>query len=88
VRVKVTCPRSESLCRITVRIRNSAGSTLGSTRRFSLAGGKSRTLRVGISRRARALLRLRHRLAIRLVVRATDAAGNSKTLTKRLALKG
>jgi hypothetical protein len=53
---------------------------------FRIAGGQTRTVRVRISKRGRALVRRKRRLAVRALVTGIDKTGNRKRIAKRLTL--
>jgi Calx-beta domain-containing protein len=85
VLVTISCPTQSGRCdgRLTVFSRPSKRSRIKALRKerrlgrqsFTLAGGDSRTLRIALSRRDRALLRRAGRMRVRLYVVTTDSAG-------------
>jgi hypothetical protein len=87
VLVTLSCPRQTSRCsgRLTLFSRphkRSKIKALRSERRlgrhsFNLAGGRSKTLRIALSQRDRALLRRAGRMNVRAYVVTTDSAGRS-----------
>jgi hypothetical protein len=89
VRVRVACPASETVCRLKVTLRgiNSplAGRSLGVSR-TTLAGGESALVRIALAKPAKKTLVKRGSLAARVVVQASDAAGNSSFSTARMKI--
>ena len=87
VLVTISCPAQSGSCsgRMTLFSRPTKRSKIKALRKerrlgresFSLAGGSSRTLRIVLSRRNRALLRRAGRMPVRLYVMTTDSAGQS-----------
>jgi hypothetical protein len=85
VLVTISCPTQSGSCdgRLTIFSRPSKRSSIKALRkerrlgrqRFTLTGGHSRTLRIALSRRDRALLRRAGRMRVRLYVVTTDSAG-------------
>jgi hypothetical protein len=84
VRLRITCPRRERICRVYLRLRR-RGVTVARGR-FRVAGGKTRT--VSLLLKASLRRRLAHSGAVRVVVigAARDAAGNRATFSARLRL--
>jgi hypothetical protein len=84
VRLRVTCPRRERICRVYLRLRR-RGVTVARGR-FRVAGGKTRT--VSLRLKASLRRRLAQSGAVRVVVigAARDAAGNRATFSARLRL--
>jgi hypothetical protein len=90
VRISLRCPLAETLgCRGTVRLETIGKRRLrlGATS-FRIGGGQARAVSIHLTRRARALVRRRHRLTVRALVSARDAAGNRGRTVKRLKLSG
>ncbi len=100
VRVRLSCPAVEKAgCRGTVTLRTVrrfpvVGGRKGKRRvvtlgraRFVIRAGTRRNVSIRLSRRNRARVRHAHRLQVRVVVRATDPAGNVGITTKRLPLR-
>lgn len=87
VLVTVSCPRSAGRCngRMTLFSRPAKRSKITALRRerrlgrrsFKLAGGATRTLRIALSRRDRALLRRAGRISVRVYVLTTDSGGRT-----------
>ncbi len=78
VAVTLTCPATETTCRIGVRLRGAgplAGKVLGSGN-ATLAGGRSTTLRIALSKAGKARVRRTGAIRTTVVVSATDGAGN------------
>lgn len=78
VAVTLTCPATETTCRIGVRLRGTgplAGKVLGSGN-ATLAGGRSTTLRIALSKAGKARVRRTGAIRTTVVVSATDGAGN------------
>jgi hypothetical protein len=97
VSISLGCPLAEALgCRGRVRLvrvppqgaagRASAPLRLGSAP-FRIGGGQTKAVVVRLTRRARALLRARRALRVRVVAWAVDAAGNDRESVRRLALR-
>ena len=82
--VRVTGPAGED-AQVTVKLRRK-GKLLGS-KTISLDAGESKLVRVKLSRKTFALLKLRDRLQVKAIVTAEDAAGNSRERTVALTLK-
>ena len=86
--VKVTCPAGESSCdgRITLK-RN--GKAVGSIA-TKLVGGQTKTYRIALKRSTRIALAKDgdKTLAVKVIVTAQDAAGNTAKTTKSTTLKG
>jgi hypothetical protein len=84
VRLRITCPRGERICRVYLRLRR-RGATVARGR-FRVAGGKTRT--VSLRLKASLRRRLAHSGAVRVVIigAARDAAGNRATFSTRLQL--
>ena len=82
--IVVSCPPTESACRIAVRLRHERR-TAGSAK-VTLAGGRSRTLRVRLDARTQRSLRRSRTVRLRCEVTGTDAAGNrsKRTISVRL----
>jgi hypothetical protein len=83
--IRVSCPRGELFCAGLARL--SSGSRRLGTKAFSVAGGRSKTVRLRISKSGRRLLRTRRRLSSTLRIRVNDAAGNAKTLRRTISLR-
>jgi hypothetical protein len=87
VLVTISCPPQSGSCsgRLTLFSRPTKRSKIKALRRerrlgresFSLAGGDSRTLRIALSRRDKALLRRAGRMPVRLYVVTSDSSGQS-----------
>jgi Ca2+-binding RTX toxin-like protein len=82
--VRVTGPANEDST-VTVKLRRK-GKLLGS-KTVDLDAGESKLVKVRLSRKAFALLKLRDRLQVKVVVTAEDAAGNSRKRTLEITLK-
>jgi hypothetical protein len=86
VRIALACPLAETLgCHGTVAIQTAGLVTLGSAR-FVIGGGRTRVVKVRVSRRGRALVRRLHRVRVRVLVTGLDVLGNRKTEVVRLGL--
>jgi hypothetical protein len=68
--------------KLTVRGKRVARKTL------ALSGGATQTFRLRLSKAARNALAKRSRLAAKAVITAEDAAGNRRTTTRRVTLRG
>ncbi len=97
VSLSLGCPLAETLgCRGRVRLvrvpprgavgRASTPLRLGSAR-FRIGGGQTKVVLIRLTPRARALLRARRALRVRVVARAVDAAGNARETGRRLPLR-
>jgi Ca2+-binding RTX toxin-like protein len=86
-RVRVTCPAGETVCNGRIKIVR-RGKVVGSAA-IKLAGGQTKTVDVALARRTRVALAKapRGKLAVKVRIRATDAAGNTGKVVKRLALQ-
>jgi hypothetical protein len=60
--------------------------TLGAKSFAPIAGGKSKVVAIKVSRKSRKQIAQRGKLAVKVVVRAKDAAGNSRTTTRTIAV--
>lgn len=83
--IVVSCPRTESSCRISVLLRRGPR-TIGSAK-VTLAGGRSRTLRVRLDARTQRRLRTSRVLRVRCQVTGVDAAGNRSKRTVSVRLR-
>ncbi len=54
---------------------------------FKIAGGKSATVKVRLSKKNRRLLKKHKKIRVKATIRVRDAAGNSRTTTKNITLK-
>jgi hypothetical protein len=86
--VKVTCPAGESSCDGKITIKRN-GKAVGSIA-TKLVGGQTKTYQVQLNRSTRIALAKApgKKLAVKVVVTAKDAAGNTAKTTKELNLKG
>jgi len=84
-KLRVRCPRSEERCDITVKVKKNGKRIARKT--LSVPGGSTRTFRLKLSSSARAKLADLGRMKAKAVITATDAAGNTKTTTRRITLK-
>jgi Ca2+-binding RTX toxin-like protein len=87
---RATCPADEISCRATWALTtnaNAAARTRLARGSFSVAGGKTKTVKRKLMRRGFALLRKRKRLRATLTVRVRDAAGNRRTVRRKLILR-
>jgi hypothetical protein len=84
VALRVSCPRSERLCRVDLRLRRN-GTRVG-RKRFEVAGGKTRRVSLRLNRGTRR--RLSHARSLRAVALAVarDPAGNRGTTQTRIRL--
>ncbi|HET8821961.1 MAG TPA: trypsin-like serine protease [Thermoleophilaceae bacterium] len=91
VRVRIDCSASPEDCLGVVRLRlrfpaTAALRTVGRAT-FDITAGDSRRVRLRLTRRARRLVRREGRVRVRVVAVVHDAAGNRRTLRKRLTLR-
>ena len=77
VALRIRCPRGEIRC--SVRLQLKSGRRTLASARFTVAGGRTRTVRVRLTAAARRTLGRRASLRVSAVARATDAAGNRAT---------
>jgi Ca2+-binding RTX toxin-like protein len=86
--VKVTCPAGESSCDGKIKIKRN-GKVVGSIA-TKLVGGQSKTYQVQLKRSTRIALAkdADKTLPVKVIVTATDAAGNTAKTTKGAKLKG
>jgi hypothetical protein len=98
VKVRVTCPSSVSICvgTVTMRTANAVTASAGKRTRtiltmaaspFTLAGGRSTTVTLRLSGKARTLLERSHSLRVRVAVFARDPQGGSHTDQMFLTLR-
>ena len=84
VKLRVSCPRSEQLCRVDLKLRR-AGATLA-RKRFRVAGGKTRRVSLRLRRATRRRLSRRGSLRAVAAAAARDVAGNRATTRTRVRL--
>ena len=85
-KLAVRCPRSEVSCAVTVKLTLAGKSVARKT--LTLSSGSTRSFRLKLSKAARRALAARSKLAATAVVTAADAAGNRKTTTRGMTLRG
>ena len=85
VKLRLRCPATEERCMITVRVKYH-GRTVA-RKHVTLDGGEKAKVSLRLSKAARRLLTAQRRLKVRAVVKARDAAGNTKTKRVRLVLR-
>ena len=79
----VGCPATEATCQITLRLKNGAKTVASKT--VTVKGGKTKTVTLQLNKATRQ--QLKHRsLKLSSVLTATDAAGNTKTTSKKVTL--
>ncbi len=79
--------RLETLAKVTASRKGAAPSRLAlGTVRFRVGAGQKRAVEIRLSRSGKAFVRKHHRLRVRAIVTAVDAAGNHRTTVKRLTL--
>jgi hypothetical protein len=81
----VGCPSTESSCSVKVTLKD--GKKTIASKTVTVKGGKTKTVTLTLSKAAKRLLAKRHSLKVSSVVKATDAAGNHRTTTKKLTLR-
>jgi hypothetical protein len=86
VKAKVACPATETTCKITVQLMR--GKSVAAKKTVNVAGGKTKTVTLQLTKATRKQLASHHSLTITAVVAASDAAGNRKTTKKALTLRG
>jgi hypothetical protein len=77
VRLKVSCPRGERLCRVDLRLRR-RGATVA-RKKFRVAGGETRRVSLRLTRKARRRLVRSGSLRVTAVATARDLAANRAT---------
>jgi len=94
VRVRIDCSDSPKDCLGVVRLRlrfpaDAATAALRTVGRasFEIAAGDSKRVKLRLTRRARRLVRRQGRVRVRVVAVVHDAAGNERTLRKKLTLR-
>lgn len=83
---RVRCPSSEERCKVALRLKH--GAALAGRATVKVKGGGAATATVHLVRAARADLAAHPTMRVTLVVAATDAAGNKRTTTRRMTLRG
>ena len=86
VRLRVRCPRSEERCRVDVRLRR-AGRLIGQ-KSVTLVGGRTTTVKLRLTRRARTQLARAGSLQVKAVLRLTNGEASpliSRTRVRLLA---
>jgi hypothetical protein len=79
----VGCPATEATCKITLKLKNGAKTVASKT--VTVKGGKTKTVTLQLNKATRQ--QLKHRsLKLSSVLTATDAAGNTKTTSKKVTL--
>jgi hypothetical protein len=87
VAIRLRCPAgTNGSCKGRLALRALRGRASFGRASFNIAASKSAAVRVKLSRSARRLLRRHRRLRVRARVAARDAAGTSRTSTRRLTL--
>jgi hypothetical protein len=84
VKLRVSCPRGERLCRINLRLRRQ-GATVA-RKKFRVAGGKTRRVSLRLNRKARRRLLRTGSLRVTAVAAARDLAANGATTRTRIRL--
>ena len=83
---RVRCPSSEERCKVALRLKH--GAALAGRATVKVKGGRAATATVHLARAARADGAAHPTMRVTLVVAATDAAGNKRTTTRRITLRG
>jgi hypothetical protein len=84
VTVRVTCPKGEKSCRITLTLKT--GKRILATKTFTVAGGKTLTVNLKLNAAARRGLSVRRPVKAAALVTARDQAGNTATTTTPIQL--
>jgi hypothetical protein len=89
VTLKVACPMGESTCtgRLALRSLRGARSAALGGKAFSLAGGKTATVRIHLSKKNQKAVKRLRRMKAQATATATDAAGNTGTARKVVTIK-
>jgi hypothetical protein len=82
--VRVTCPQSETRCRVTVKLKR--GGKWIARKTLTVSGYTTRTFALKLSKATRAKLAGSRRLKVTAVVIASDEAGNRRTKQSRMTL--
>lgn len=87
VGVKLTCPSAEVVCKGTVKLRTTGKrpKTLA-TKRFTITGGTSQTVRLLLPAVQRKAIRRGAKLNAKAIIAVSDAAGNKGTQTKGILI--
>ena len=83
--VRLRCPRTETRCRIALRVRY-RGRT-AAFKRVTVDGGDSKRVTLRLRRYARRALSRKRRIRVLAVTTARDVAGNSATTRTRMKLR-
>jgi hypothetical protein len=81
----VGCPATEKSCTIKLSLRN--GTKTVASKTVTVKGGKTKTVSLTLNSAAKKLLKKRSSLTLSAVLKATDAAGNHRTTTKKVTLR-
>ena len=81
VTVKLTCPKDVAPCAGKLTLKRGKV-TLGSAK-YAVAAGKSKSVRVNLTSKGRALMRKSKRVRVRVTVAPTGGAATTKTVTLR-----
>jgi PKD repeat protein len=92
--LKISCPAGESSCEGTVTVRTAAAvsararvlTLTGAS--FKLAGGKTVLVKLHLNAKARALLKQKHHLRVKITIAAHDPAGASHSTVATATLRG
>jgi hypothetical protein len=87
IRLRLTCPRTESECSGVLRVRSKRDRTLLGSARFELNGGRARTVVVRLSAPSAATIRRVKAVRAIAVVDARDQAGNRGTSKRALIIR-
>lgn len=85
VKVKVSCPATETRCTIALQLKR--GSSVAARKTVTVPGGRTATVTLHLTKAIRRQLASRHSLKVMAVIVATDAAGNTKTTKRSLTLR-
>jgi hypothetical protein len=84
VRLRVSCPRSERICRVDLKLRRKGA--IVARKKFRVAGGKTRRVSLRLTRKARRRLLRSGSMRVTAVASARDLAANRATTRTRLRL--
>jgi hypothetical protein len=87
IRLRLTCPSTESECSGVLRVRSKRDGTLLGSARFELIGGRARTVVVRLSAASAAAIRRAKAVRAIAVVDARDRAGNRGTSKRTLIIR-
>lgn len=79
------CPTTEKSCVITLKLKR--GTKTVASKTFTVKGGKNKAVSLVLNKDARTLLKQHGSVKVSGVIKATDAAGNTRTMTKAMTIR-